>query len=78
MNRRDQKAITRIGRNLAAERARVDLTQEEVADRMGVQVTQYARLEQGRHDSRISNYVRAAQAIGIPYAAMFHGLEEPS
>jgi transcriptional regulator with XRE-family HTH domain len=75
VDRRDQKAITTIGRNLAAERARANLTQEQVADLMGVQTTQYARLEQGKHDSRISNYVRAAQAIGIPFDAMFVGID---
>ncbi|MCB0879940.1 MAG: helix-turn-helix transcriptional regulator [Thermoleophilia bacterium] len=77
MDARDRKVVRAIGRNLAAERSRSGLTQEQVADRMGVQVTQYARLEQGDTDSGISKYVRAAQAIGAPYTAMFHGLEEP-
>lgn len=76
MDPRDQKIVRQIGRNLAAERTRAGLTQEQVADRMDVQVTQYARLEQGQSDSGISKYVRAASAIGAPYASMFHGIED--
>ena len=77
MEHRDQMILKRVGRNLAAERGRSDLTQEQVAARMGVQTTQYARMEQGRTDSGITKYLKAAWAIEMDPAELFRRLEEP-
>lgn len=76
MEHRDQMILRRIGRNLAAERKRQDLTQEQVADRMGVQTTQYARMEQGRTDTGVTKYLKAAWAIQMAPAELFHKLDE--
>ena len=76
MEHRDQMILRRLGRNLAAERQRNALTQEEVASRMGVQTTQYARMEQGLHDSGITKFVKAAWAIGMTPNELFHKLED--
>jgi len=76
MEHRDQMILKRVGRNLAAERARRDLTQEQVADRMGVQVTQYSRMEQGRTDSGITKYLKAAWAIGMTPNELLRKLED--
>lgn len=64
----------RIGRNLAAERARADLTQDEVASRIGMQMQQYSRMERGQHDTGITKYVHAARAIGVSPDRLFDGL----
>lgn len=68
--------LARIGANLRAERVRRNLTQEAVAGRSGLGVTQLARMERGETDSGISKYVRVAAAIGIHPAELFHGLPE--
>lgn len=75
MDRRDRDILIRIGRNLAAERARADLTQDEVASRLGMQMQQYSRMERGEHDTGITKYVGAARAIGMPFARLFDGLD---
>jgi len=65
VDHRDQLILRRLGRNLAAERQRNDLTQEQVADRMDVKVTQYSRMERGEHDTGMSKYLKAMWAIGM-------------
>jgi transcriptional regulator with XRE-family HTH domain len=63
-----------IGSNLRAERVRRHLTQEAVARRSGLGVTQLARMERGETDSGISKYLRVAAAIGIEPPDLFHGV----
>ena len=76
MERRDQQLLHRIGRNLAAERARQGLTQEQVAYRMGVSMQQYSRMERGEHDSGITKFVHAGRAIGMQLDRLFDGLDQ--
>jgi len=66
--------LATIGANLRAERVRRNLTQEAVADRAGLGVTQIARMERGETDTGISKYVLVARAIGIDPAEIFYGL----
>jgi transcriptional regulator with XRE-family HTH domain len=63
-----------IGSNLRAERVRRHLTQEAVARRSGMGVTQVARMERGETDSGISKYLRVAAAIGIEPTELLHGI----
>jgi len=63
-----------IGSNLRAERVRRHLTQEAVARRSGLGVTQVARMERGETDSGISKYLRVAAAIGIEPTELLHGI----
>lgn len=76
MEHRDQMILRRLGRNLAAERRRNDLTQDEVASRMGVQTTQYARMEQGLHDTGVTKFLKAMWAIGMSTDQLLHKLDE--
>ena len=76
MDRRDQQLLKQIGRNLAAERARHGLTQEQVAHRMGVSMQQYSRMERGEHDSGVTKFVYAGRAIGMPLDRLFEGLRD--
>lgn len=74
VERRDSELLIAIGRNLAAGRARADLTQEQVAREIGMLGQQYQRMERGRHDTGVTKYVHAARAIGMPLEELFHGL----
>ena len=76
MEHRTQMILRRLGRNLAAERQRAGLTQEQVAESMGVQVTQYSRMERGEHDTGVSFYLRAMWAIGMTAQELLHRLDE--
>lgn len=50
---------------IAAWREHLGLTQEEVARRMDVQQSTYARMESGKVEPRISTLRRIAEALGI-------------
>ena len=76
MKHRTSMIVRRVGRNLATARTGASLTQEQVAERMGMKMTQYARMERGGHDTGVSHYLDAAWAIGMDPAALFHRLEK--
>lgn len=75
MNTRERELLVRVGRNLAAERARQGLSQDEVATRMGIQMQQYSKLERGEHDSGLTKYVAAAWALDIEWDRLFDGVD---
>ena len=57
--------LKQIGRNIRAERARRELTQEALAHESGVAVAQVARMERGESDAGISKYVLVARALRV-------------
>lgn len=54
-----------LGRNLRRARLRLELTQEEVAERSGVHATEVSRIEAGKRDPRVSTVERLAKAVGL-------------
>jgi DNA-binding XRE family transcriptional regulator len=70
----DQSTLRAIGDNLRAERARRNLTQEQLAYRADMAVTQLARMERGEVDAGVSKFVRVAAALGAPVADLFVGV----
>ena len=75
MNARPADVLAAIGANIRAERVRRNLTQEALASRTGIAVTQLARMERGETDSGITKYLRVADAIGIGPADLFWNVE---
>lgn len=67
--------VEAVGRNLRAERARRDLTQEALARMSGLGVTQVARMERGETDSGLSKYLRLAAALQLDPVALFYGID---
>jgi len=61
---------------LAALRLRAGLSQQQVAERMGVSQPQVARCEQGRHDPGTETIARLADALGVPVAEVFQAAFE--
>jgi transcriptional regulator with XRE-family HTH domain len=55
-----------LGKNLRAARDRLDLTQEEVAARSGVQAGEISRIERGKRDPQISTLEKIAAAVEMP------------
>lgn len=75
MNPREHEVLKRVGRNLAAERARQGLSQDDVATRMGLQMQQYSKLERGEHDSGLTKFVAAAWALDITWDQLLDGVD---
>jgi len=61
----DTEVLKQIGRNIKAERARRELTQEALAYESGVGVAQVARMERGESDTGIYKYVLIARALKV-------------
>ena len=54
-----------LGKNLRAARKRLGLTQEEVAERSGLQAGEVSRIEAGKRDPRVSTVERLAAALEV-------------
>jgi len=67
--------LKQIGRNIKAERARRELTQEALAHQSGVAVAQVARMERGESDTGISKYVLLARAMKVAPALLLQDIK---
>jgi transcriptional regulator with XRE-family HTH domain len=58
--------VGNLGKNLREARDRLGLTQEEVADRSGVQAGEVSRIERGKRDPKVSTLEKLAKAVEVP------------
>ena len=56
----------KLGKNLRAARVKLGLTQEEVAERSGVQAGEVSRIERGKRDPQVSTLEKLAAAVELP------------
>lgn len=61
---------------LATLRLRAGLSQQQIAERMGVSQPQVARCEQGKHDPGTETIARLAEALGVSIAEVFEAAHE--
>lgn len=54
-----------LGKNLRAARQGLGLTQEEVAERSGVQAGEISRIERGLRDPKVSTLEKLASALNL-------------
>lgn len=62
---------------MRAERERLGVSQEELADRAGIHRTYLGGVERGERNIGLQNIVRIARALGVSPAALFkdfHGI----
>jgi transcriptional regulator with XRE-family HTH domain len=57
--------MTDLGPRLREARERLELTQEEVAERSGVHATEVSRIEAGKRDPQVSTLLRLAKAVEV-------------
>ncbi|HET7445011.1 MAG TPA: helix-turn-helix transcriptional regulator [Solirubrobacterales bacterium] len=55
----------KLGENLRAVRNEKELTQEQVAERSGVQAGEISRIERGQRDPQVSTLLKLAKALGV-------------
>lgn len=58
----------RIGEQIRAARLHRNLTQEQVANRIGMDRASYVRIEQGQASPLLDTLILIAEAIGVPLA----------
>jgi transcriptional regulator with XRE-family HTH domain len=66
----------RFGENARRIRQAAQLTQMEVSNRCGLDMTEISRLERGIKDPRLSTVVRLAHGLGVAPAELLAGLGE--
>jgi transcriptional regulator with XRE-family HTH domain len=57
--------VGNLGKNLRAARKKLGLTQEEVAERSGVQAGEISRIETGKRDPQVSTLEKLATAVEL-------------
>ena len=57
-----------IGARIREERRRARLTQEEVANRIGLDRPSMVEIEQGQRNMTINTFIRIADALNVPLA----------
>jgi transcriptional regulator with XRE-family HTH domain len=58
--------VGNLGKNLRAARTNLGLTQEEVAERSGVQAGEVSRIEAGKRDPKVTTLEKLAAAVELP------------
>lgn len=69
MKSKDYNVI--IGNNLRAERNRVHLSQEELAEKAGLQRQHIGKIENGKIDMRVSTLVPILKALNLKFEQLF-------
>jgi transcriptional regulator with XRE-family HTH domain len=59
----EDAVMTALGPNLREARERLELTQEQVAERSGVYAGEISRIEAGKRDPQVSTVERLAEAV---------------
>lgn len=59
----DEPCMGDLGTNLREARERLELTQEQVAERSGVHATEVSRIEAGKRDPQVSTVRKLAKAL---------------
>jgi transcriptional regulator with XRE-family HTH domain len=65
VRRVDDPCVGNLGKNLRAARKKLDLTQEQVAERCGVQAGEVSRIEHGKRDPQVSTLEKLAAAVEV-------------
>ena len=61
----DDPCVGDLGPNLRAARKKLGLTQEQVAERSGVQAGEVSRIERGLRDPQVSTVKKLAAAVEV-------------
>jgi transcriptional regulator with XRE-family HTH domain len=65
------KDLQRFGARVRAERERLGISQEELADRAGLHRTYLGGVERGERNLGLLNLLRIARALQVPPSALF-------
>jgi transcriptional regulator with XRE-family HTH domain len=60
------RRVGNLGKNLRAARKKLELSQEEVSQRSGVEQGEVSRIERGIRDPQVSTLEKLAAAVEVP------------
>lgn len=64
----------KVGQNIRAERRRVGITQEALAERCDMHPVEVGRAERGVRDLRVSTIVKLAHGLEVPACRLLRGV----
>ena len=67
-----------IGRNIQSVRKQRNLTQQNVADRLGITLLHYGRLERGERKPSLEHLVSIGCILHTPYFIFLYGATDPT
>ena len=67
----DKEILKKIGNNLRAERNRLNLSQEELAEMADLQRQHISKIENGQINMRVSTLVPLLKALNIKFEQLF-------
>ncbi len=67
----DKEILKKIGNNLRAERNRLNLSQEELAEMADLQRQHISKIENGQINMRVSTLVPLLMALNIKFEQLF-------
>lgn len=71
INMQNEKINIQIGNNLRAERSRLNWSQDELAEKSGLQRQHISKIEKGKIDIRVSTLVMILKALNIKFDQLF-------
>jgi transcriptional regulator with XRE-family HTH domain len=72
-----RKELIEFGKRVRAERERLGISQEELADRAGIHRTYLGGVERGERNLGFLNMLCIAHALGVPVAKLFSDSSRP-
>ena len=69
--------LQRFGARVRAERERLGISQEKLAEQAGLHRTYLGGVERGDRNVGLVNIIRIARALGVPVAALFCDVDRP-
>lgn len=69
--------LSAIGLRVLRRREELGLTQQSLADRLGITATNIYRIEHGQQNLTVRTLVKVAEALGVTALALIGGPEEP-
>ena len=74
----DRQILRQIGENVKAARLKANLTQECLAELVGVHWQTISHIENGKYPFSVTTFARITQALGTSANRLLEGLPDPS
>lgn len=66
-----KKILKTLGNNLRAERNRLNLSQEALAEKVGILMHHLSRIENGNSDIKFTTLIAILKALDIPFEKLY-------
>lgn len=68
---RMNKVLQKLGNNIRAERNRLNMSQAELAEKVGLSIPHISKIESGLSDIKFTNLIAILKALNIPFEKLY-------